>query len=229
MAGEPNPVSLKSAQENTSMVDYYARRAQEYERIYDKPERQADLSLLKQLCAQALAGHDVLEIACGTGYWTQPVSQTARSIVASDINEETLQIARAKSYGCEVRFQRADAFGPGPVAANRFTAGLAMHWWSHLRKSEIGAFLRNYHGIFPSGALLVFMDNRFVPGSSTPIGRTDDEGNTFQTRTLADGATHEVLKNFPAQAGALNLLAGIATRIEWRQLDYYWLLKYHII
>jgi SAM-dependent methyltransferase len=216
-------------QVNTSMVDYYAKRAQEYERIYDKPERQADLSLLKQLCAQTLAGRDVLEIACGTGYWTQPVSQTARSIVATDINEETLQIARAKSYGCNVYFERADAFGLGSLAGNRFTAGLAMHWWSHLRKSEVEAFLRNYHGIFPSGALLMFMDNRFVPGSSTPICRTDDEGNTFQTRTLADGTSHEVLKNFPTQDEILTLLAGVAARIEWRQLDYYWILKYHVI
>ena len=27
----------------TSMLDYYSRRAAEYERIYHKPERQADL------------------------------------------------------------------------------------------------------------------------------------------------------------------------------------------
>ena len=212
---------------NTTLIDYYAKRAQEYERIYDKPERQADLLRLKQLCAQTFAGHDVLEIACGTGYWTQPVSQTARSIVATDINDETLQIARAKNYGCEVRFQRADAFNLGSLAENRFTAGLTIHWWSHLLRSDITTFLENYHRALQPGALVVFMDNRFVPGSSTPICRTDDQGNTYQMRTLADGSSHEVLKNFPTKDEVMALLAGSATNIEWRQLDYYWFLKYY--
>jgi len=213
---------------NISMADYYAKRAREYERIYDKPERQRDLSLLKQLCAQILAGHDVLEIACGTGYWTQPVSQTARSIVAADINEETLEIARTKKYGCHVRFQRADAFNLGPLAGHYFTSGLVMHWWSHLLKSDIQIFRQHYHRMFPSGALLLFMDNRFVAGSSTPISRTDDHGNTYQMRRLSDGSSHEVLKNFPAEDEIKSLLAGRVTGLEWRQFDYYWFMTYRL-
>lgn len=214
---------------DTAMIDYYAKRAQEYERIYDKPERQKDLLLLKQLCTKTFAGHDVLEIACGTGYWTQPVSQTARSIVATDINEETLQVARAKNYGCKVHFQRTDAFNLGSLAGNRFTAGLAMHWWSHLLRSDIKAFLENYHRAFQSGALLAFIDNRFVPGSSTPISRTDNDGNTYQMRRLSDGSSHEVLKNFPAEGEVRSLLTGSVTDLEWRQFDYYWLLTYRLI
>jgi len=81
---------------DASLIDYYAKRADEYERIYEKPERQNDLAILKKLFEKTLAGHDVFEIACGTGYWTQIVAQTAKSITATDFNEEVLQIARAK-------------------------------------------------------------------------------------------------------------------------------------
>ena len=42
------------------------------------------------------------------------------------------------------------------------------------------------------------LDNKYVKGSSTPISRTDAHGNTYQTRPLKDGSTHEVLKNFPS-------------------------------
>jgi ubiquinone/menaquinone biosynthesis C-methylase UbiE len=164
---------------HASLIDYYAKRANEYERIYQKPERHADLAALRKLCAQSLAGQDVLEIACGMGYWTQPVSQTAKSIVATDINDEVLQIARAKEYHCEVRFQRADAFNLGSMADNNFMAGMAVHWLSHLHKSEIRKFLDGYHRAFRPGSLFIFMDNRFVAGSSTPISRTDNEGNTY--------------------------------------------------
>jgi demethylmenaquinone methyltransferase/2-methoxy-6-polyprenyl-1,4-benzoquinol methylase len=213
---------------NTSLIDYYAKRAGEYERIYQKPERHADLAALKKLCAQSLAGHDVLEIACGTGYWTQPVSQTAKSIVATDINDEVLQIARAKEYRCAVSFQQADVFNLGALAENNFTAGMAMHWWSHLRKSEIQKFLDGFHQVFRPGALLIFMDNRFVAGSSTPISRTDGEGNTYQLRRLQDGTEHEVLKNFPSEIELKNILAGSATEIRWTELPYYWLLTYRL-
>ena len=213
---------------DATLIDYYAKRANEYERIYRKPERQEDLAALRKMCAQLLAGQEVLEIACGTGYWTQPVSQTAESILATDINEEVLQIAQAKEYHCAVSFRQSDAFNLRSLAENNFSAGMAMHWWSHLPKSEIKKFLDGYHRIFPPGALLVFMDNQFVAGSSTPISRTDGEGNTYQMRRLQDGTVHEVLKNFPSAGEVENMLAGAATEILWTELPYYWLLTYRL-
>jgi demethylmenaquinone methyltransferase/2-methoxy-6-polyprenyl-1,4-benzoquinol methylase len=210
------------------LADYYARRAQGYERLYEKPERQADLAILKKLCAQSLARHRVLEIACGTGNWTYATAQTAASIVATDINAEMLQIAGAKKYPCPVRFQHADAFDLPRVAPGVFTAGLAMAWWSHLRRAEIKTFLDGFHGLFRPGALLVFMDNRFVPGSSTPISRTDEAGNTYQARQLEDGTQHEVLKNFPSESDIQGILAGVANEICWTELPHYWFLTYRL-
>ncbi len=209
------------------LVDYYAQRAHEYERIYAKPERQADLAVLREFCAQVLAGQNILEIACGTGYWTQVVSQTARSITATDFNEAVLQIASAKKYGGEVRFQQADAFNLSFPQIN-FTAGLAQHWWSHLKKSAVKSFLTQFHRQFSSGALLVFMDNKFVAGSSTPISRTDDEGNTYQSRKLDNGTEHEVLKNFPDEKEVRTLVGDSAGEFRWRELQYYWLLTYRL-
>ncbi|HEY6168738.1 MAG TPA: class I SAM-dependent methyltransferase, partial [Verrucomicrobiae bacterium] len=55
------------------LAEYYARRAGEYERIYAKPERQADLAALRARLAEAFRGRRVLEIACGTGYWTEVI------------------------------------------------------------------------------------------------------------------------------------------------------------
>ena len=209
------------------LIDYYAKRAEEYERIYEKPERQNDLAILRKLCEQTLAGHDVFEIACGTGYWTQIVSQTANSITATDINEEVLQNARAKKYGCEVCFQKVDAFHLS-FPQNNFTAGLAAAWWSHLRKSEIRSFLSQFHRQFSPGSLTVFMDNKFVPGSNTSISRMDDEGNTYQVRKLENGNKYEVLKNFPDENEAKRILADLAVEICWTELQYYWFLTYKL-
>jgi SAM-dependent methyltransferase len=211
------------------LVDYYAKRAQEYERIYEKPERQHDLECLRKLLRQALAGHDVLEIAAGTGYWTQVAAESANSILATDINEEVLQIARTKKYlNGNASFCRLDAFRLEELPPRHFTAGLAAAWWSHLRRSEMRRFLEHLHQVLPSGALVVFMDNRFVPGSNTPISRRDDLGNTYQKRKLETGEEFEVLKNFPDRQEVGAILSGLATDIEWTELQYYWLLTYRI-
>jgi len=209
------------------LIDYYAKRANEYERIYEKPERQKDLAKLKKLFQKTFAGHDVLEIACGTGYWTQIISQTAKSITATDINKEVLRVARAKSYGCSVNFQKADAFNL-TLPKSHFTAGLAAAWWSHLRKSEIRNFLSQFHRQFSSDSLVAFMDNRFVAGSNTPISRKDDEGNTYQSRKLESGDLYEVLKNFPNEMEARGLVGDAAAEFSWTELKYYGFLTYKL-
>lgn len=93
------------------LIQYYAQRAHQYERVYHKPERQSDLHTLRELVASALAGKRVLEVACGTGYWTEIIAPRAASVVALDINEEVLAFARAKSIPVgKVTFLRGDAF-----------------------------------------------------------------------------------------------------------------------
>ena len=74
------------------MQDYYAARAGEYDKIYLKPERQANLRCIAAWSADVLAERSVLEIACGTGYWTQFYAPLAAQVVALDSAEETLRI-----------------------------------------------------------------------------------------------------------------------------------------
>ena len=115
------------------MKQYYARRADEYEAIYHKPERQSDLRLLESRIAEVFAGRKVLEIACGTGYWTQFASRSALSITATDINPEVIAVAETKQYGVVPRFIIADAYRLQEMAGD-FAALLCAFWWSHVPK-----------------------------------------------------------------------------------------------
>lgn len=207
------------------MVSYYAERASEYERIYQKPERQADLSRLRSFVESTFAGLDVFEVACGTGYWTEVVARGAASVLATDINEEVLEIARAKPMDPrKVTFDRADAYALS--APQRFNAGLSAFWWSHVPKSRINGFLRGLHAVLAPGARVMFLDNAYAEGSSTPISRVDAQGNTYQLRRLDDGSTHEVLKNFPTQSELRAAVEGLALDVRVEFLPYYWTLTY---
>ena len=209
-----------------SMVSYYADRAQEYERVYHKPERQADLRDLRGIVESTFAGSDVLELACGTGYWTEILSRSAASVLATDINEEVLAVARSKPMARQrVTFQRGDAYALASFP-ERFTGGFAGFWWSHIPKARLQGFLRDFNRALSVGARVVFIDNVYAEGSSTPISRTDEHGDSYQLRRLDDGSTHEVLKNFPTESELRSAVAGSATDVRVQFLRYYWILSY---
>jgi hypothetical protein len=78
------------------------------------------------------------------------------------------------------------------------------------------------------GARVAMLDNRYVEGSSTPITRRDEAGNTYQQRTLDDGSAHEVLKNFPTREQAFAALGSRARNPQWIEHVHYWVLGYEL-
>jgi len=212
-----------------AMKDYYASRAREYERIYAKPERQADLRILEERIPAYLRSRSVIEVACGTGYWTQHIARTASRILATDLTEETLEVARSKNLPeSKVRFAIADAYDL-PAANGPFEGAYAGFWWSHLRHSECRPFLASLQPCLAPGAVVVLMDNLYVAGSSTPIARTDAEGNSWQERKLDDGSTHEVLKNFPTESELVRQVEGFGVNCRYTALEYYWLFAFDAV
>jgi SAM-dependent methyltransferase len=213
------------------LADYYERRAPEYDAVYAIPERQSDLRRLQALIPSALAGRDVLEVACGTGYWTQFISATANSVYATDLNPAPLAVAASRDYPRDnVGFGRADVFALDSTAldggAGQFTAGFAGFWWSHLTAADGDRFLRGLCGRLCPGSLVVLVDNRYVEGSSHPVARVDEAGNTYQLRRLRDGSTYEVLKNFPAREQLLEVAGRHGSAPQVVELEYFWLLTF---
>jgi len=213
---------------SAELVDYYRRRAGEYEAIYAKPERQRDLRVLEKYVAERLSGRRILEVACGTGYWTVIAARTAASILATDAAEEPMRIARSKDYGrTAVRIEFADAYALD-ARLGRFDAALAFFWWSHVPLGRIAEFIASLHARLEPGARVLLMDNTYVDGSSTPIAERDAEGNTYQLRPLADGTQNRVLKNFPTEADLRARLVPHAREFRYRALEYYWLVDYSL-
>lgn len=224
MTRTPGPAGHE--QDGDALRRYYAARAREYESIYAKPERQADLRRLEQLLPQMFTGRNVLEVACGTGYWTWFIAHKARNITAVDVSSETLALAAEKSWPAgRVRFAVANACAL-PAEFGLFDAAFAGFWWSHLRAEERGHFLATLDSRLLPGARVAFLDNRYVEGSSTPISHRDADGNTYQRRRLADGSEHVVLKNFPCERELNADVAAYGRNTRFVELEYYWLYQY---
>jgi SAM-dependent methyltransferase len=169
----------------------------------------------------------VLEVACGTGYWTRRIAASAKHVTACDLVEEVLAVAAASQPPSErLEYRKADAFDLMGVAGH-FDAAFAGFWWSHVRRQSLLSFLAGLHRRLPQGARVAFVDNRYVPGSNWPITRSDDTGNTYQRRTLDDGTVHEVLKNFPSCADVIGAITAAGGQdVLYRELTYYWYVSY---
>lgn len=209
--------------EGNELAAYYAKCVGTCEQAYDKPERQADLAILKEKVRDALRGHQVLELACGTGYWTAELAQSAASVLATDINQEMIDAAKAKNLPADkVQFALTDAFDL--QVDGQFSACFAGFWWSHVKRQEQAAFLEQLRVKLGKDTYLVLIDNIYVEGSSTSIARTDLDGNTYQIRKLGDGTRHEVLKNFPTDSALRKRMADAVKDIRIFRLEHYWML-----
>ena len=212
-----------------SMAAYYVQRAATYERVYAKPERQADLRAMEAWLATRFVGRNVLEIACGTGWWTPHGAARAAHWRATDLNPETMAVAQAKpAMPAAVRFQQVDAYTLAELGDETFDAAFAGCWWSHVPLQQLQPWLDTLHARLSPGAAVVVLDNRLVPASSTPISRSDAQGNTYQQRMLDDGSTHEVLKNFPTAEEAIAALGPRARDPHWITWAHYWALAWTV-
>ena len=207
------------------LVTYYRLRAQEYDRLYERPDRQGDIRGLAALLRPVVSGRRVLELAAGTGYWTPIMAAVAESVVATDINPETLAIAQARDYArANVEFRIADAYRPEEIAGD-FDCVVAGYFLSHVPRDRVVPFLESAVDRVGRGGRVVLIDNLYVDDSSLPITRTDADGNTYQTRRLDSGETFEVLKNFYDGTELEQLARVHASHVEVHLLTYYWFMQ----
>ncbi len=201
---------------------YYNQRAKEYENIYQKPERQFDLEGLHIFLQEELKGANILEIACGTGYWTETISKISQSVHACDYNESVLEIAKEKTYGpAPVTFEQLD-FWKLQKPAKPYDIVIGGFIWSHILLENLPALINLLRQQISKNGKLIFFDNKYIKGSSTPISRTDKFHNTYQMRKLLNGKEYEVVKNFPEHVDVLPLLIQMDLGVRWITFEYYW-------
>jgi protein-L-isoaspartate O-methyltransferase len=205
-------------------AQFYAKSASNHDRIYDRPERQADLKAMHGHVAATLRGHTVLELACGTGYWTRILAEVAEHVVATDINPEMIAMAQLRALPSDkVTLRVADAWNlPDDLGA--FTAVFIGFWWSHVAREEQERFLAALRSKVGKDIFIVLLDDAYVEGSSETVARTDMEGNTFQIRTAPDGERYEIPKTYPSDSALRKKLASSVREIKIVRLEYYWML-----
>lgn len=213
------------------LSDYYGRRADDYEEIYhrDDPVRQREQAEAAAAMRQVLADRSVLEVACGTGFWTEIAAEVTQHIVALDMSPEMLALAQEKEFPPgKVEFLNADAYALETVPG-RFDAGLANFWFSHVPKARVKEFLDGFHKRLGPGAVVFMADNVYVPGVGGKLITRPGIEDTFKLRKLPEGSEHEVLKNYYSADQLRSILSPLASELQVHVGKCFWWVSYTVI
>jgi demethylmenaquinone methyltransferase/2-methoxy-6-polyprenyl-1,4-benzoquinol methylase len=170
-------------------VSYYRRRANEYDATA-YGDLAAARERIARLVAQLRPGGRVLEIACGTGMWTEALATVADTVVAIDSAPEAVAIARDRVSG-DVRFEVADVFSW--TTDDRFDVIFFSAWLSHVPSSRFDEFWRLLRRLLAVDGRVLFIDEHvderekeaYVPGADEIV-----------ERRLRDGTRYRIVKNF---------------------------------
>jgi demethylmenaquinone methyltransferase/2-methoxy-6-polyprenyl-1,4-benzoquinol methylase len=172
---------------------YYNARAQEYDESVQGVEGPDDPAVSREWQHIVAAVHDlppgqrVLELACGTGIWTQELLAAADSIVALDGAPEMLEVNRAKLGSPKVSYQPADLFHWKADAT--YDLVFFAFWLSHVPEDHLDQFLAEVsHSVRPGGR--VFLIDEPAGGKQV----SGPEENNQQTRQLHDGSAFRIVK-----------------------------------
>jgi len=189
-------------------IAYYRARAPEYDEWflrrgrYDRgPEANAqwfeEAAMVRAALDRFRPAGDVLELACGTGLWTEQLLAAARSITAVDAAPEVLEINRQRLHSKKVRYVQADLFTWRPE--ERFDAVFFSFWLSHVPSQRFEAFWRTAADTLKPGGRMFFVDSKFDPTSAARDHIPVDpmQGEAF--RRLNDGREFRVVKIFYAR------------------------------
>lgn len=130
----------------TEQVAYYRARAPIYNEwwqrcgAYDKgPEMAAewDRQLDQAPRAFSVRGH-VLEVAGGTGWWTERLAQSADCLTVVDSSPEVLEINRRRTARAGVEYVVADLFAWVPEST--YDVVFFSFWLSHVPRQRCAGF-----------------------------------------------------------------------------------------
>lgn len=174
----------------SEQVDYYRRRASEYD-VTAYGSVAAFRARIARLVAEMDPSGRVLEIACGTGLWTEALADVADTVLAIDAAPEMVAIARDRVRSGSVRFEVADVFSW--TTEDRFDVIFFAAWLSHVPTSRFEQFWLMLRRLLAEDGRVLFIDEpidvrekeAYVPGMDEII-----------ERRLNDGRAFRVVKNF---------------------------------
>jgi ubiquinone/menaquinone biosynthesis C-methylase UbiE len=165
-------VSVEDEDLVTDQVAYYRARAPHYDDwwqrrgAYDKgPETEAEwdrqLDEVKEALRAFSVSGNVLELAGGTGWWSEQLAQSADRLTVVDSSPEVLEINRVRTGRADVEYVVADLFTWEPETS--YDVVFFSFWLSHVPRQRCGPFWSMVRSCLSPGGRVFLIDNHSDP------------------------------------------------------------------
>jgi demethylmenaquinone methyltransferase/2-methoxy-6-polyprenyl-1,4-benzoquinol methylase len=211
---------------------YYRARADEYDEWWQRVGRydrgpeatarwHAEVGEVDAALAAAELGGDVLELACGTGWWTERLACTARHLTCVDASAETIEVNRTRLREADLplpSYEMVDLFGWTPAAT--FDAVFFSFWLSHVPEDRFAAFWSKVAAALRPGGRAWLIDSLPDQTSTASDHRMPDQDG-IQERRLNDGRTFRIVKLFREPADLEGRLQALGWRTSFERTANY--------
>jgi ubiquinone/menaquinone biosynthesis C-methylase UbiE len=153
-----------------------------------------EVELVRNELSALGAVDSALELACGTGLWTQQLEPICSTITAVDASPEMLDLNRQRLGSHRVTYVEADVFDWEPDRA--YDLVFFAFWLTHVPRELFGPFWEKVARALEPGGRVFLVDNVLVP-NFRPLDHSDEDPTTgTMTRELEDGRSFRIVKIF---------------------------------
>ena len=206
---------------------FYRARAPEYDEWWQRQGRyqrgkdaeaewHRQVAVIDSALTAFNATGNVLEMAGGTGWWTQRLERTAENLTVVDASPEVLALNRARVRRKDVSYEVADLFEWRPDRS--YDVVFFSFWLSHVPRSRFGDFWSLVRSCLAPGGRVFLIDNRDdpVPQSGIRDPYVVQYGPDVHLRQLNDGSRYRVVKVMyePVELQSLLEAAGWQAGVE---------------
>jgi len=213
-------------------IAYYQARAREYDEWFFRQgryDRGDELNrqwfseveqVRKALDAFGPMGH-VLELACGTGLWTEQLVRHAEQLTAIDAVSEMLAINQVRVQSPKVRYLQANIFEWHPE--EQYDVVFFGFWLSHVPQEQFEEFWKLVDAALKPAGRVFFVDSRYDVTSTAKDHHLEGSGATTVKRRLNDGREFRIVKIFYEAAKLAGRLGELQWRFEIEETDTYFI------
>ncbi len=213
-------------------IAYYRARANEYDewfyRIgrYNRGEDSNqqwfnEVDVVKLALQKVGQTEEILELASGTGIWTQELLNIGKKITAIDASQEANEISRSKLGSPNVEYRQIDLFAWEPEA--KYDLVFFSFWLSHVPPELLESFLTKVYKSVRVGGQVFIIDSRFEPTSTANNHNLNDDGSIYKSRKLNDGQEFQIVKIFYQPDELKNKLTQVGFKAEVKVTERYFI------
>lgn len=183
---------------------YYRARASEYDDwflrkgVYDGGAQEnrrwfAEVAAVRGALQSFRPAGEVLELACGTGWWTEELASYADRLTAVDASPEVLELNRARVGGDgRIEYVLADVFEWEPPKT--YDVVFFGFWLSHVPPNRFARFWERVRAALKTDGR-VFLVDSLQRSTAVRMSRpAEEDPANVEIRTLGDGREFRVVK-----------------------------------